>query len=87
MTVKYKHEFTKRIAKAPVKIRTTFAERGRIFVETPFHPLLNNHRLTGKYAGCRSIDITGDWRAIFREFNNYELVIFETIGTHSQLYK
>ena len=73
--------------KADKKIQSAFFERLRLFEDNPFYPMLDNHRLTGKYEGCRSINITGDWRAIFREFENYGLVSFETLGTHSQLYK
>ena len=87
MVIEYKKAFWKRIAKAPVKIPMATAERIKIFANNPFDPLLNNHKLSGKYHGCRSINITGDWRAIFKEFNDYQLVSFETLGTHSQLYK
>jgi mRNA-degrading endonuclease YafQ of YafQ-DinJ toxin-antitoxin module len=37
------------------------------------------------YAGCNSIDITGDYRAIFLDEGN--IVTFVMIGSHSQLYK
>jgi mRNA-degrading endonuclease YafQ of YafQ-DinJ toxin-antitoxin module len=33
-----------------------------------------------------SINITGDWRAIYMPINNNE-VLFIAFGTHSQLYK
>ncbi|MDQ7009278.1 MAG: hypothetical protein Q9M94_03225 [Candidatus Gracilibacteria bacterium] len=58
-------------------------------MKSPFDEILNNHSLNGKYLGLRSIDITGDFRAIFREFPNgkYEFVDFIDIGTHAQLYK
>jgi len=48
------------------------------------HPLLNNHDVSKVYTGCRSINITGDYRAIFQDEG--EIVIFITIGTHSELY-
>lgn len=38
----------------------------------------------GKYLGFRSIDITYDYRALFREFDNS--VHFTYLGTHKELY-
>ena len=52
--------------------------------------ILNNHALTGKFQGRRSINITGDWRAIFSIRVNFESeseYYFELVGTHSQLYR
>lgn len=87
MIVKFRSKFRKNYDKAPAKIRLAFDNRYRLFQQNRFDPILNNHVLSGKYQGRRSINITGDWRAIFREIGNYQLVIFETLGTHSQLYK
>lgn len=87
MVISARKKFRKNFKKVPAKIRLAFAQRVDIFRANPLHPLLNNHALDGKYFGFRSINITGDWRAIFREDGNYKFVTFETIGTHSQLYK
>ena len=40
--------------------------------------------LTERYAGFRSIDVTEDWRALYR--TEQERIIFVEIGTHEQLY-
>ncbi len=87
MVIKFGNKFRKAYDKAPANIRLAFDNRYRLFLQNHFEPLLSNHALSGKYRGYRSINITGDWRAIFREIGNYQLVIFETLGTHSQLYK
>ena len=87
MTIEYSDEFHKQYQKAPPKIQNAVDKRTALFTKDPFHPLLNNHLLKGQYQGKRSINITGDWRAIFREVGNYQFVIFEILGTHSQLYK
>ena len=87
MIIRYRNKFLKQLDKKPAKIRLAFVQRAKIFEKDRFDYLLNNHALGGKYQGCRSINITGDWRAIFREFDNYSVVSFETLGTHSQLYK
>jgi addiction module RelE/StbE family toxin len=49
---------------------------------------LDNHPLKDPWNGCRSIDITGDYRAIYEELNKGDDVIayFITIGTHQELY-
>jgi len=47
------------------------------------HPLLNNHPLDGIWIGCRSINITGDFRAVYEELGNDNFE-FVAIGTHSE---
>lgn len=87
--VEYARIFTKQLKRAPLAIKIAFRKRRELFIQDPFYPQLNNHALTGKYSGYRSINVTGDWRAIFSEFEDEfgKVVIFEIIGTHSQLYK
>lgn len=41
--------------------------------------------LSGNYSGFHSINITGDIRALYEEIDG-SYVIFEFIGTHSELY-
>jgi addiction module RelE/StbE family toxin len=72
-------------AKAPLKIQKALERRLDLFIKNPYQPTLNNHWLTGKYRGQKSINITGDWRAIFKE--KKDVIIFLLFGTHSQLYK
>ena len=63
-----------------------FEKQIDFFVENPFHPILNNHRLLGKYKGFRSINVTGDLRIIFEELDDKK-VVFHIIDTHSNLYR
>jgi addiction module RelE/StbE family toxin len=83
--VDYSSKFIKVQRKASKAIRTAVANRVELYLKDPYNPQLHNHLLTGIYKGCRSINITGDWRAIFIE-QGYT-VIFVALGTHSQLYK
>ncbi|MCL4366414.1 type II toxin-antitoxin system mRNA interferase toxin, RelE/StbE family [Patescibacteria group bacterium] len=83
--IDYSKSFDKQLKKAPLSIKIAFRQRLELFIADQFHPQLNNHTLIGKYKGYRSINITGDWRAIYSEDKN--VVIFELLGTHSQLYK
>ena len=75
--------------KAPLSIKIAFKKRRELFLQDVYHPLLNNHALTGSLQRYRSINVTGDWRALFRiiETVNGVICYFDTLGTHSQLYK
>jgi len=90
MQVEFTRKFTKQYNLVDKKIKVAFENRLKLFLQNPFHPLLNNHTLTGKLLGYRSINITGDWRVIYSEqkaSGTEKLVIFEVLGTHSQLYR
>lgn len=86
--VNYTKKFMKQLNRAPRAIQQTFHKRVKIFIADPLHPLLRNHQLLGILKGYRSINITGDWRALFRMSEDDEgiTVWFVAIGTHSQLY-
>ena len=77
--------FKKAFLRQPNKIQEKFIERMRLFVADPFDQQLRNHALSGKYIGLRSIDITGDIRAVYELIN--DTAVFITIGTQTQLYK
>ena len=77
--------FDKQYEKIPVKIKLAFREKMIIFSKNELDPLLNNHSLHGEYADKRSIDVTGNYRALFRK--NVDMITFTDIGTHSQLYE
>jgi len=86
MKVKYSRQFKKQYLKAPKKIKNDFKARRNLFCKDPYRPVLNNHRLMGKLKGYSSINVTGDWRALYSQPSR-ETVVFEVLGTHSQLYK
>lgn len=85
MIIGYKKDFNKKTKRLPVFIREPLAERLRLFVSSPHHPLLNNHALTGKWRGYRSINVTGDWRAIYQPINA-DIALFVDVDTHHNLY-
>ncbi|MBI3633166.1 MAG: type II toxin-antitoxin system RelE/ParE family toxin [Candidatus Vogelbacteria bacterium] len=85
MEVVYHREFRKQYKKTDKKIRDQFIDRRNLFLVKPHHTLLDNHELDHEWAGCRSINITGDWRAIFR-LRFTDTIEFLAIGTHHQLY-
>ena len=61
-------------------------ERIMLFVENPFDPLLNNHALSGKWRHYRSINITGDVRALY-EMIGADTAFFILVDIHSNLYR
>jgi addiction module RelE/StbE family toxin len=79
-------QFKKQYKKAPTIIRRNFDERLQIFVRDRTHIILNNHPLAGERKGEWSINVTGDWRAIY-EYVDDSAIIFLEINTHGNLYK
>lgn len=85
MKLNFSRRFEKQRAKLIKSVKNKLGERLRLFMETPFHPLLDNHPLHGMYVGCQSINITGDYRAIFYH-EAADTVRFIAIGTHHELF-
>ena len=82
-------QFLKQHKKAPIKIKEAWIRRLETFNKDPLNPQLKNHSLKGRLLGYRSINITGDWRAIYMEYEGKEstIIVFELLGTHNQLYR
>ena len=84
MEIKFKKRLQKDFKKLLPKIKEKFYERLEIFINNKFDIILNNHSVNKAFSDCRSINITGDYRAIFKD--DGDVVVFITIGTHSELY-
>lgn len=85
MTIKYSKQFKKQFQKLSRKDQERFWERLDWFILDTFDVRLNNHLLQGKLQGHRSINITGDIRAIYVVIDG-NIYLYEMIGPHSQLY-
>jgi len=85
MIADFHKDFRKELEKMPKKYQEHFYKKLDIFFENPFHPILNNHQRSGKLENTRSINITGDIRAIYKQTGD-ERVLFLTIASHSKLY-
>ncbi|MBI2034932.1 MAG: type II toxin-antitoxin system mRNA interferase toxin, RelE/StbE family [Candidatus Levybacteria bacterium] len=81
--------FYRMLKRVDVRIQKRVKERMLLFSNNSNDPQLNNHALQRRWKGYRSIDITADWRAIYKERELDEEIIayFIAIGTHKQLYK
>lgn len=85
MIVIYSKKFQRSYKKLPSKLQEQFKRRRNLFLANQFDPILNNHPLHDPYAGYRSINITGDYRAVFYN-ENQTTVYFVAIGTHHSLF-
>lgn len=89
MIVRYSPVFLAKLKKANVRIRKSFKEKILIFSKNPDDPELNNHTLREPLQDLKSIDITADYRAIYKEKHEGEedIAYFEGFGTHEELYQ
>jgi len=85
MRIKLHKNFEKGYKKLTSVEKKKFKERRDLFLQDEFNPILNNHALKGSYLGYRSINVTGDIRAIYKRAQN--LAIFVAVGSHSSLYR
>lgn len=86
MKIDYSKKFIKQYHKQPAKVQTQFQKILLTFMNNPLDKSLRNHSLSGNYKDYRSINVTGDVRAIYKEVDD-TIILFAFIGSHSQLYK
>lgn len=84
MKASYSKNFLRQYAKLSPKIRQKVDERILLWQNEPLNSQLRDHQLKGRYKQYRSIDVTGDFRALYAL--NGDEAIFYIVGTHSQLY-
>ena len=83
--VRYTSKFKKAFQKMPSFVRGACIAREAMFRKDVFHPLLDTHKLKGKYRTFWSFTVIGQYRVMFA-FLSDEIVAFVNIGTHS-IYK
>ncbi|MBI2430999.1 MAG: type II toxin-antitoxin system mRNA interferase toxin, RelE/StbE family [Candidatus Levybacteria bacterium] len=89
MIIKYAPPFLNILKKVNIRIRKRVKQQILVFSKNPYDPQLNNHELTREWKGFRSINITGDWRAIYTEkrLEEENIAYFVALGTHDELYR
>ena len=85
MKALFSKTFEKQYTRLPQGIQKKTKERIRLFKKNPRDPLLRIHKLKGKKKPLKSMNITGDYRALFTQ-EDKDTITFHEIGTHSQLY-
>lgn len=84
MKAGYSKQFLRQYTKLSSQVRKKTDERIILWQSDPLNSQLRDHQLKGKYKQYRSIDVTGDYRALY--LSQGDKAIFDLIGTHSQLY-
>lgn len=86
--IKFSNLFNKQRKALRLEIKVAFREALGLFMDDHNHPFLRNHPLREKFAGYRSIDVTEDYRAVFKEIKAEKQIVikFYAIGTHQELY-
>ena len=88
MKVRYSPDFYQKYKKADVRIQNRVDQKIEVFLKDPYDLQLDNHTLKRQWKGYKSIDITSDWRAIYKErqIGNESVAYFVALGTHDELY-
>lgn len=86
MKADFHKSFIKNFRLLPDSVQQEFYTRLKIFYQNPYATKLSNHPLKGKRLGYRSINISGDIRAIYKLISD-DKAFFVEIGSHSQLYR
>jgi addiction module RelE/StbE family toxin len=77
--------FDKKFKKLDRAIKKKFLAKLELFSTNQFDQQLRNHALKGPLADYRSINVTGDFRAIYKQLAE-DTFEFEDIDTHDELY-
>ncbi len=85
MKLRFHKHFERKYKKLRKGEQKRVKERLILFLQDEFNPVLNNHPLQGRYKGYRSINITGDLRAIYKRAPN-DVRVFIAVATHPHLY-
>lgn len=88
MKVVYDPAFLEKVKKVDVRRRKMVDEKILLFSKNPDDSQLDNHPLQREYQGYMSIDITSDYRAIYKEtrIGNEVVAYFIFLETHKELY-
>ncbi len=82
MNVVFHKRFDKMASKLSPKIKAKMVERITVFSKDPLDNILRNHALNTPYRGSYSIDITGDYRAIYYLADD-QTALFTHIGVRT----
>ena len=78
----YAPEFKRDYRKLDPHLKTQLKQKGRLFEQNPFHPLLHTHKLTGKLQGHWSFSVDHRVRVLFQFLSQQEILLLR-VGDHS----
>lgn len=58
----------------------------KLIQEKYLDPKHKDHPLTGSWTGCRDCHVENDWVLIYRVNKKEKTIIFERLGSHSELF-
>ena len=76
--------FKKAVKKNPA-IKEKFQEALELFVNSPFHPLLGTHKLSGKLKGHHAFILEYDCRVVVKFIDKTRVALI-SIGKHEEVY-
>lgn len=83
-------DFCKKFDKQYKKMTRTLQQRVDVAIEkfrkNPFDPTLKNHPLKGRLKSKRVFSVTGNIRVVFKEFDNYAVILMLDVGNHPRVY-
>ncbi len=85
MEIRFSKRFIKQLKKLNEKQQDRFWSQLQQWKIDANHPSLRTHKLSGNLSNFESINIGGELRALYRRHGK-TVVVYEIIGTHSQLY-
>lgn len=77
--------FERQLRKLSQELQGRLAERLNLLIRDASNPLLNDHKLGPPFESYRSINITGDYRLVYKRIN-IDTYYLRAVGTHHQLY-
>jgi len=82
MKIYYSSKFEREYKKLSKEIKKLAEEKEAIFRENPFNPLLNTHKLHGRFKEYWVFSVNDKYRIIFN-FAKKDTVWFHSVGDHS----
>ena len=77
--------FERQYKKLNQALRDKIWERLSLLVVDDLNPLLNDHKLGPPFESYRSINVTGDYRLVYKRIGQ-DTYYLRAVGTHHQLY-
>ena len=77
--------FERQYKKLPQALQDKMWDRLSLLVADNLNPILNDHKLGYPFESFRSINITGDYRLVYKRIGQ-DTYYLRAVGTHNQLY-
>jgi len=86
MKIIYSPTFKKKYKKLSPEIKLLAEKKEIIFRKDPFDKSLETHKLHGQFKDSWAFSINREYRIVF-DFYTKNVVWFNTVGTHEEVYK